>query len=183
MQEHGHLARPGTRPPARAALTGRAQGNRLASRGGFDTGLAHLDHYRGRDPVRAFGSSKLEHDVMVRRWRSHRLTGRRLRWPAPRSRTAAARRCSVISTRTRTCRRWATRWAGQLSGRQATTVEMLHSLRKVHADTDRLLRDRARVDTLHQPENRAAVSTQVESARYTPSRTPIPGHHRYFTTG
>merc|ERR1711881_528621 len=41
------------------------QGNALASRGGFDTGLAHLDHYRGRDPLRAFGSTRVEHDVMV----------------------------------------------------------------------------------------------------------------------
>ena len=42
-----------------------SQGNRLASRGGFDTNLAHLDHYRGRDPVRAFGSTKMEHQVLV----------------------------------------------------------------------------------------------------------------------
>merc|ERR1712195_235409 len=41
------------------------QGNRLASRGGFDTNLAHLDHYRGRDPVRAFGSTKMEHQVLT----------------------------------------------------------------------------------------------------------------------
>jgi len=42
-------------------------GQRLATRRGFDVGLATLDNYRGRDPNRAFGSTKTEHELMVRR--------------------------------------------------------------------------------------------------------------------
>ena len=39
--------------------------SRLATRRGFDVGLASLDNYRGRDPIRAFGSTQAEHTMMV----------------------------------------------------------------------------------------------------------------------
>merc|ERR1711865_898593 len=133
------------------------QGNRLASRGGFDTNLSHLDHYRGRDPVRAFGSTKMEHQVMTQ------VAG---------TNVSDRRRSEMI--------RYLNAYTHMPA---ATTVEMLHGIRRFNGDSERLLRDRARVDPLHQIENRAQIATQESSARYTPSRTSSLGHSRYFTTG
>merc|ERR1711934_1325669 len=133
------------------------QGNRLAARGGFDTGLSHLDHYRGRDPLRAFGSTRLEHEVMLN------VAGTPVN---------DRRRAEML------------RYVNNYSHMPAaTTVEMLHDLRGFHGDSERLLRTRASLDPVLQPENKAAVLTQTDSARYTPSRAPVPGHHRYFVTG
>ena len=48
-----------------AGSNSRGGGMRQSTRRGFDVGLASLDNYRGRDPVRAFGSTKAEHELMV----------------------------------------------------------------------------------------------------------------------
>jgi len=133
------------------------QGNRLASRGGFDTNLSHLDHYRGRDPLRAFGSTKMEHQVLTQ------VSG---------TPVSDRRRSEML--------RYLNAYTHMPA---ATTVELLHSVRRFNGNPERLLRDRARVDPLHQIENRASVATQSSSARYTPSRTGSLGHSRYFTSG
>jgi len=48
-----------------ASDTSRGGGQRQATRRGFDVGLSSLDNYRGRDPIRAFGSTKTEHELIV----------------------------------------------------------------------------------------------------------------------
>merc|ERR1711998_724566 len=84
-------------------------GQRLSTRRGFDVGLASLDNYRGRDPVRAFGSTKAEHELMLQ------VTG------------------TPVNDRRKT------EILRDLPIRAATSVELLHSLHHYNADTDHLL--------------------------------------------
>eukprot|EP00658_Telonema_sp_P-2_P031638 TRINITY_DN2362_c0_g1_i2.p1 TRINITY_DN2362_c0_g1~~TRINITY_DN2362_c0_g1_i2.p1 ORF type:complete len:176 (-),score=38.75 TRINITY_DN2362_c0_g1_i2:130-657(-) len=120
----------------------KTQGGKVASRAGFDTGLAHLDHYRGRDPLRAFGSTRLEHDIMVN------IAG---------TPVSDRRRAEMV------------RYIHMNSHLPAaTTVELLHDVRRYNSDLNRRVRERTAMDPLLQPENRAACITQGNSARYSP---------------
>merc|ERR1712070_1313607 len=103
-------------------------GHRLSTRRGFDVGLASLDNYRGRDPVRAFGSTKSEHELMLQ------VTGT----------PVSARRQSEMLR--------------DLPIRASTSVELLHGMHHFNADTDHLLRQRASADPLLQPEFRERSS-------------------------
>merc|ERR1712216_180226 len=110
-------------------------GMRQSTRRGFDTGLASLDNYRGRDPVRSFGSTKAEHEMLMS------VTG---------TPVSDRRRSEIIR---------------DLPIRAASSVELLHGLHHYNADTDHVLRHRARADPLLQPEYRERASLPVS---YTP---------------
>merc|ERR1711918_178361 len=91
---------------------------RMSTRRGFDVGLANLDNYRGRDPVRAFGSTRAEHELMLQ---------------ATATPVSDRRRAELIR---------------ELPIRASTTVELLHGLHHYNADSEHLLRHRASQDPL-----------------------------------
>lgn len=132
----------------------RGGGQRLATRRGFDVGLATLDNYRGRDPNRAFGSTKAEHELML----------------------------SVTSTPVSERRR--AEILRDLPIRSTTSVELLHSLHAFNADTDHLLRHRASVDPLLQPGQHEMDGHKLlmrDRAHLSTSYTPY--SRRHFTVG
>merc|ERR1711918_333759 len=109
---------------------------RMSTRRGFDVGLANLDNYRGRDPVRAFGSTRAEHELMLQ------VTGT----PVSERRQAEILRDLPI--------------------RSSTSVELLHGLHHFSADTDHLLRQRAAADPILQPEFRERARQPVAYTPY-----------------